>query len=49
LVVNQYIPERGDIVKLEFGTAKQITLVLSPLKYNRIASLVLACPICDIS
>jgi mRNA interferase MazF len=86
LVVNPYFPDRGDIVKLEFGDAQQFTadsikraftlhtsgmsfediartlnnelqqqgreqigyrpvLVISPKKYNRMASLVLACPI----
>jgi mRNA interferase MazF len=86
LVVNSYFPDRGDIVKLEFGSAQQFTgdsiqraftlkasgmsfddiartlnneleqlgreqigyrpvLVMSPIKYNRMASLVLACPI----
>jgi mRNA interferase MazF len=86
LVVNPYFPDRGDIIKLEFGAAQQFTpdsirrafalqasgmsfddiartlnnelqqqgreqigyrpvLVISPVKYNRMASLVLACPI----
>jgi mRNA interferase MazF len=86
LVVNPYFPDRGDIIKLEFGAAQQFTadsirraftlkalgmsdddiastlnnelqqqgceqtgyrpvLVVSPIKYNRIASLILACPI----
>jgi len=86
LVVNPYFPDRGDIVKLEFGSAQQFTadsirrafilhasgmlfddiartlnnelqqlgreqidyrpvLVISPIKYNRMASLVLVCPI----
>ncbi|MEH2372853.1 type II toxin-antitoxin system PemK/MazF family toxin [Nostoc sp.] len=86
MVVNSYFPDRGDIVKLEFGATQQFTgdsiqrafilrgsgisfddiartlnneleqlgreqigyrpvLVMSPIKYNRIASLVLACPI----
>lgn len=86
MVVNPYIPDRGDIVKLDFGAAKQATadsikrvlalkasgmsfediaktlnaeleqqgreqmgyrpvLVISPLKYNRMASIVIACPI----
>ncbi|ABA24466.1 transcriptional modulator of MazE/toxin, MazF [Trichormus variabilis ATCC 29413] len=81
-----YFPNRGDIVKLEFGSAQQFTaesiqrvftlrnsgmsfddiaitlnnelqqqgreqtgyrpvLVISPIKYNQMASLVLACPI----
>jgi mRNA interferase MazF len=84
--VNPYIPDRGDIVKLDCGSAEQITpdsirrilalrtsgmsfediaetlnaemrptgrelrgyrpfVVMSPLKYNRMASLVLICPI----
>ena len=85
MVVNPYFPERGDIIKLEFGATQQFTvdsiqrafalytsgmsfndiartmnnelqqgreqmgyrpvLVISPIQYNRIASLVLACPI----
>ncbi len=86
MVVNPYFPDRGDIIKLEFGAAQQFTadsirraftlkalgmsdddiastlnnelqqqgceqtgyrpvLVVSPIKYNRIASLILACPI----
>jgi mRNA interferase MazF len=86
LVANLYFPDRGDIVKLEFGSAQQFTansiqraftlkasgmsfediartlnneleqqrheqigyrpvIVMSPIKYNQIASLVLACPI----
>jgi mRNA interferase MazF len=86
LVVNSYFPDRGDIVKLEFGATQQFTgnsiqraftlrtsgmsfddiartlnneleqlgreqigyrpvLVMSPIKYNRMASLVLGCPI----
>jgi mRNA interferase MazF len=86
LLVNSYFPDRGDIVKLEFGSAQQFTgdsiqraftlrtsemsfddiartlnneleqqgreqigyrpvLVMSPIRYNRMASLILACPI----
>ncbi len=86
MLVNSYFPNRGDIVKLEFGNAQQFTadsirrafflqasgmsfddiamtlnnelqqqgreqigyrpvLVVSPIKYNRMASLVLVCPI----
>ncbi|YAF94247.1 MAG: type II toxin-antitoxin system PemK/MazF family toxin [Nodularia sp. CChRGM 3473] len=86
MVVKPYFPDRGDIVKLEFGSAQQFTaesirrvftlhgsgmsfddiartlnnelqqqgreqtgyrpfLVISPIKYNQMASLVLACPI----
>ncbi len=86
MVVNQYFPKRGDIIKLEFGAEQQFTvdsiqrvfvlynsgmsfddiaitlnnelqqqgreqrgyrpvLVISPIQYNRLASLVLACPI----
>jgi mRNA interferase MazF len=86
LVANPYFPDRGDIIKLEFGDAQHFTavsirrafalqasgmslddiartlnnelqqlgreqigyrpvFVISPVKYNRIASLVLACPI----
>ncbi|MBD2449626.1 type II toxin-antitoxin system PemK/MazF family toxin [Nostoc sp. FACHB-152] len=86
MVASSYFPDRGDIVKLEFGSAQQFTadsirraftlhasgmpfddiartlnnelqqqgreqigyrpvLVISPLQYNRMASLVLVCPI----
>ncbi|MBG1258044.1 type II toxin-antitoxin system PemK/MazF family toxin [Nostoc commune] len=86
MVVNQYFPKRGDIIKLEFGSEQQFTvdsiqrafalynsgmsfddiamtlnnelqqqgreqrgyrsvLVISPIQYNRLASLVLTCPI----
>ena len=86
MVVNQYFPKRGDIIKLEFGSKQEFTvdsiqrafalynsgmsfddiartmnnelqqlgreqmgyrpvLVISPIQYNRMASLVLACPI----
>lgn len=85
MVANSYVPERGDIVKLEFVTARvtasliqrvlalntsgmsleeiaetinveletlgreqqgyRPVLVISPLKYNRMSSIVLACPI----
>jgi mRNA interferase MazF len=85
LVANRYFPDRGDIVKLEFGVVQQFTansiqraltlkesgmsfediartlnneeqqgreqigyrpvLIMSPIKYNQMASLVLACPI----
>ncbi|MDZ7960950.1 MAG: type II toxin-antitoxin system PemK/MazF family toxin [Aulosira sp. DedQUE10] len=86
MVINSYIPDRGDIVKLEFGSPEQFTsdsikrvftlnasgmsyediaetlnnelkqqgreqigyrpvLVMSPFRYNQMASLILACPI----
>ncbi|MBD2695238.1 type II toxin-antitoxin system PemK/MazF family toxin [Anabaena catenula] len=86
MVVNSYFPNRGDIIKLEFGNTQRFTadsirrafalqasgmsfddiaktlnnelqqqgreqigyrpvLVISPIKYNRMASLVLVCPI----
>ncbi|WGV24527.1 type II toxin-antitoxin system PemK/MazF family toxin [Halotia branconii] len=86
MVVKPYFPERGDIIKLEFGAKKQFTvdsiqrafalhkagisfediaitlnnelqqqgreqqgyrpvLVISPIRYNQMSSLVLACPI----
>lgn len=86
MVVNSYFPNRGDIVKLEFGNTQRFTadsikrafslqasgmsfddiaktlnnelqqlgreqigyrpvLVISPIKYNRMASLVLVCPV----
>ncbi len=47
-----YIPERGDIVWLSFGSGKgheqqgrRPALVLSPLIYNRKTGLALFCPI----
>lgn len=89
MVVKPYFPDRGDIIKLEFGavrfTADSIrrvfalqasgmpfediaktlnneleqqgreqigyrpVLVISPIRYNRMASLVLACPITSTS
>ncbi len=49
---NVYIPERGDIVFLDFSPHKgreqgfsRPALIVSPLKYNRMASLALMCPI----
>lgn len=86
MVIKPYVPDRGDIVKLDCGTTTQITadsirrvlalrtsgisfediaktlsaelkpqgreqmgyrpfLVMSPLKYNQMASIVLICPI----
>ena len=86
VVKPSYLPDRGDIVKVEFGSAQQFTaesiqrvftlhnsgmsfddiattlnnelqqqgreqtgdrpvLIISPIKYNQMASLVLACPI----
>lgn len=47
-----YVPERGDIVYLDFSPHqgreqgyKRPGIILSPIKYNRMASLALMCPI----
>lgn len=47
-----YVPDRGDIVYLDFSPhlgreqgRKRPGIILSPLKYNRMASLALMCPI----
>jgi len=47
-----YIPGRGDIVKLNFSPQEgheqsgyRPALILSPIKYNRLSSLALMCPI----
>jgi mRNA interferase MazF len=47
-----YIPERGDIIKLNFSPQKgseqagfRPALVISPIAYNRISSLAIICPI----
>ena len=51
-MVKPYVPDRGDIIKLSFSpqvgreqAEYRPALVLSPLAYNRISHLVLACPI----
>lgn len=47
-----YVPDRGDIVCLDFSPHlgreqgyKRPALILSPIKYNKMASLALMCPI----
>lgn len=47
-----YVPDRGDIVYLNFSPHRgreqgyeRPAIVLSPIKYNRMASLALMCPI----
>jgi mRNA interferase MazF len=47
-----YIPDRGDIVKLNFSpqagheqAGYRPALILSPARYNRLSSLALMCPI----
>jgi mRNA interferase MazF len=47
-----YVPDRGDIVFLDFSPHqgreqgyKRPGIILSPIKYNRMASLALMCPI----
>ncbi len=47
-----YVPERGDIVKLNFSpqigheqAGYRPALILSPARYNQISSLALMCPI----
>ncbi|MGB3695105.1 MAG: type II toxin-antitoxin system PemK/MazF family toxin [Spirulinaceae cyanobacterium] len=52
MVSTNYIPERGDIVKLNFNpnkgreqTGYHPALIISPFAYNKIASLALMCPI----
>lgn len=49
---NIYIPERGDIVKINFSPHQgheqgfeRPAIILSPSQYNRITSLALMCPI----
>jgi mRNA interferase MazF len=51
-VVKNYIPERGDLIWLEFATQTgkeqdrtRPALVLSPKEYNKKSSLALVCPI----
>jgi mRNA interferase MazF len=50
--VSSYIPERGDIIKLNFSpqigseqAGFRPALVISPSAYNRLSSLVIVCPI----
>lgn len=47
-----YVPDRGDIVRLNFSSHRgheqgfwRPAIVLSPIKYNKMASLALMCPI----
>lgn len=47
-----YVPDRGDIVKVDFSPHigreqgfERRAIVLSPIKYNKMASLALMCPI----
>lgn len=49
---SRYVPERGDIVKLNFSPQQgheqagyRPALILSPSKYNALTSLALMCPI----
>ncbi len=49
---DSYVPDRGDIVKLNFSPQEgreqagyRPALVVSPIQYNRMASLALMCPI----
>jgi len=51
-MVNQYCPDRGDVVWLNFSPQQgheqagmRPALVLSPKNYNQISKLMLACPI----
>ena len=51
-MVEEYIPSRGDIVRLTFNPQQgreqagvRPALVISPQAYNRISHFVLACPI----
>ena len=51
-MVKPFIPNRGDIILLEFSTqsgheqgGKRPAIVLSPKKYNEKVGLMLACPI----
>ena len=50
-----YVPDRGDIVKLNFSPQEgheqsgyRPALILSPIRYNKLSSLALMCPISDI-
>jgi mRNA interferase MazF len=54
-MVNNYLPDKGDIVWLQFNpqagheqTGKRPTLVLSPREYNQKTGLALFCPITSI-
>jgi mRNA interferase MazF len=50
--INGVVPERGDIIKLQFNPQSgreqanyRPAIVISPADYNRISSLILVCPI----
>src|SRR5512135_1866359 len=52
MAARRYVPERGDIVWLNFTpqagheqAGRRPALVLSPAKYNRAAGLLLCCPL----
>ncbi|MCX6799932.1 MAG: endoribonuclease MazF [Candidatus Falkowbacteria bacterium] len=52
MVINNYIPDRGDLVWVNFNpqrgheqSGKRPALVLSPLEYNKKTGLALMCPI----
>ena len=51
-MVKRFIPERGDIVWIDFSPAKgheqkglRPAVVISPTRYNSISGLILACPL----
>jgi mRNA interferase MazF len=51
-VVNNYFPDRGDVVRLQFNpqagheqAGKRPALVLSPIEYNQKTGLALFCPV----
>jgi mRNA interferase MazF len=51
-VVSEYVPERGDVVRLEFNpqagheqAGNRPALVVSPVAYNRRVGLALFCPL----
>lgn len=55
-MVNEYVPERGEIVHLNFNpqtgseqAGKRPAIVLSPKKYNQKTGLAIFCPITKIS
>ncbi|HBL12584.1 MAG TPA: mRNA-degrading endonuclease [Cyanobacteria bacterium UBA11162] len=54
--LDSYVPERGDIIYIDFNPIKgheqgnktnnpRPALVISPMKYNKLSSLALVCPI----
>lgn len=51
-MVNNYFPDRGDVVRLQFNpqagheqAGKRPALVLSPIEYNQKTGLALFCPV----